>query len=153
MEILQAVMDFFDEAHLEYTSNDNMVRSTFMAEEDALLTLCVAFDSDNNILNAVISQDLHVPCDFRRDFADYFARCNSRVILGHFEQDMIEGDLCFRLTQWIDPALMTCRTIQQLVLMCINAFNTYRAGFIQIMNCGQTAANAFDYVCQKAQAD
>ncbi|MDO5566342.1 MAG: hypothetical protein Q4G59_06760 [Planctomycetia bacterium] len=109
----------------------------------------VVEDTTNDIFRVTFQETIYVPCDYRRDLADYFTRCNCQLAFGHFELDMEEGKIQFRFSQWLQPEPVSAEFFGNMIVCAANTIDYYRTGYMQIVYCDQTASNAYEY-CQKS---
>ncbi|MDD3588080.1 MAG: YbjN domain-containing protein [Thermoguttaceae bacterium] len=144
-KIIETVKEFFDSLSFKYDVDDDSLSCRVSSNSGGDYQLAVVEDTTNNIVCVSLQEKIYVPCDYRRDLADYFTRCNCQLAFGHFELDMDEGKIQFRFSQLLQPETMSAEFFGTIVRCAISTMDRYRAGYMQIVYCNQTASNAYAY--------
>jgi hypothetical protein len=132
--IFDSMVKFFEEDNWHFVQEEGESRllMTVVGSSGDLTCLAEAREEQKTFVFYTIF-GVNIPKHRRRDAAEFFTRANSGLVLGNFEMDMDDGEVCYKTSISVEDAPLTSSEIRKLVYLGILMADRYLPGLITLL--------------------
>jgi hypothetical protein len=136
-QVLHAVAKGFKDNHWKYlwVEIGGEIRLFTLVQMKNSDFLCMSsVREENNEFVFSTYYDVKVPESKRQEAAEFFARVNDGLMIGNFEMDMEDGEVCFRAGIAVADQHLTSSEIKYLLLIALSTTDHYLPGLMTVMS-------------------
>jgi hypothetical protein len=132
--IFDSMVKFFQEDnwHFVQAEGEPQLLMTVVGSSGDLTCLAEAREEQKTFVFYTI-YGVNVPKHRLRDAAEFFTRVNCGLVLGNFEMDMADGEVCYKTSIDVEDEPLTSSEIRKLVYLNILMADRYLPGLIALL--------------------
>jgi hypothetical protein len=141
--ILQAIINFFTQDDWAFTKikGESVLQILFQGKNGKWSCYAKARDKQRQFVFYSICPVI-VPEDKQLVMAEFITRANSGMIIGNFELDFTDGEICYKTSIDVEGSNLTFSLIQKLVYANVTMMDEYLPGILSVINDGLKAQDA-----------
>ena len=129
------VLQYFrDEGYRSLSvDKDRNVIVTSVAGNNGIFPLIVVLYLDEKVLSVNARLPVRVPLEQRLLAAEYVARANNGLLVGHFSLDMSDGEICYKGATPYNGGELTPAMVEPLIHYCLGTADKYLPGLMKLI--------------------
>lgn len=133
--ISQIVTRFFDEEDWDYIRREDEVtlEMSFVGDHGRWSCLAQARDEDEQFLFYSICP-IAIPLELRSPIAEFLTKANCGLILGNFELDYADGEVCYKTSIDVEGDRLSEALLESLVYTNVSMMDRYLPSLIAVIN-------------------
>lgn len=145
----QVIVDHCESGGLKFRAVEEQKAVFFSVRGDAAAyEVALLVTHDDEVFQIYVTLPLgNSDANLRPLIAEFVARANHRLVIGHFDLDMDDGRLRYHVGHAIGEGALDGETVGRLIGTALNTADRYYPGIMRVLFAGHTPADAV-YLCE-----